>query len=406
MVTQSYKLDVIPGGVPVVVHCHQNDILARAFELDLYSRNGDLVIPVSASAYIEGYKPDGNAFSYAASLDEGKVAIDLHEQMTVLPGDVRCQCKVVDGVKVLISANFTLRVERDYTAGVDMSETEVPGLVQQAQAAAAAAEEAAANIDEEWFVNGAKGTTVDTYATTSKLTAGAINELKGRADTNASGISENSSIIATNTANISINKSNIQTNASEIAKIKSQISPNPTDMNNTNLFGYTALLHASEVVNLPTAGANHYYKVICMKGYQIASRYNEAGDSNAFQRMYVNGVWAPWSIVADAGTTNIGEFGLTKCTGSAMSLRRFGGNVVFQATLNTTADIAAGGSGEGFVIFPEGFRPLAGFGFVGQVGQGVRAFYIAPSGKMQVAGTAIIPSGTVVRISGSFFGGN
>lgn len=378
MITQSYNLDVVPGGAPVVVHCHQNDITARAFSLVLYSRNGVLTIPSGATAYIEGEKPDGHSFSYAATLDGLTVTIDLREQMTVLDGDVKCQCKIVSGAQVLISANFILRVAIDTTANTDMSETEVPGLVQQAQAAAEAAQEAAENIDANWFINGAKTTPINTYTTTSKLTDGAINELKGRADTNAA----------------------------LIAALKTPISPSPTDMNDTTLFGYTALLNAGSVLNLPTSSAGSYYKVLCLGTWQIASRYASSGDSRMYQRVYANSEWNDWSIVADDGNTNAGSFTYENCTGSNVSLRRFGRNVVFQATLNTTADIAAGGSGEGFVVFPQGFRPAAGFGFTGQVGIGTRAFYISPSGKVQVAGTDMIPSGTVVRISGSFYQGN
>lgn len=385
MITQSYNLDVVPGGTPVVVHCHQNDIMARAFGLRLFSRNGSLEIPTGAAAYVEGVKPDGNAFSYAATLDEGVVTCDLREQMTVVAGDVLAQCKVVSGAKVLIAANFILRVEMDHVEGADTSATEIPGLVQQAQAAAEAAEQAAQDIDANWFINGAKTTPVDTYTTTSKLTDGAINELKGRADTNASGIS---------------------TNAAVIAALKTPISPSPTDMNDTTLFGYTALLNAGSVLNLPTSSAGSYYKVLCLGTWQIASRYASSGDSRMYQRVYANSEWNDWSIVADDGNTNAGSFTYENCTGSNVSLRRFGRNVVFQATLNTTADIAAGGSGEGFVVFPQGFRPAAGFGFTGQVATGTRAFYISPSGKVQVAGTDMIPSGTVVRISGSFYQGN
>ena len=185
MIEQSYVLDVVPGGVAVVVHCHQNDVMARVFELRLVSRNGVPVIPAGASAFIEGQKVDGKVFSYEEELTsiagETSVIVSLREQMTVLAGDVKCQCKITSEGQVLICANFILRVEEDYTVGADTSETEIPGMVQQAQAAAEAAEAAAQNIDDEWFINGANSTNISTLETSNKRVVSAINEVRTQA---------------------------------------------------------------------------------------------------------------------------------------------------------------------------------------------------------------------------------
>ena len=376
--TQVYQLDIVPNGAPLVVNVHQGDLTQRVLTFQLYSSNGTLTIPSGATASIEGTKPDGNAFAYAASISGTTVTATVRAQMVALAGDIPTQIKVLSGSSPVYAANFILRVQEDVTANADVSDTEIPSLVVQAQAAAQAAEQAAQDIDANWFINGVKTTPIDTYTTTSKLTDGAINELKGSTDTNAA----------------------------LIAALKTPITPSPTDMNDTSLFGYTALLTGGSVLNLPTSSAGSYYRVLCLGTWQIASRYASSGDSRMYQRVYANREWNNWSIVADDGNTNAGSFTYENCTGSNVSLRRFGRNVVFQATLNMTADIPAGGGGEGFVIFPQGFRPAAGFGFVGQVGQGTRAFYISSSGKVQVAGTETISNGTVVRISGSFYQGN
>lgn len=153
MIEQKYVLDIVPGGVPVVVHCHQNDVIARAFSFKLVSRNGMPSIPESADAFIEGQKPDGKVFSYPAILyfvaGEHFVEIDLKSQMTVLAGDVKCQCKITQADKVLICANFILRVQDDYTVDADTSDTDIPGLVQQAQAAAEAAASSTGQLSEK-----------------------------------------------------------------------------------------------------------------------------------------------------------------------------------------------------------------------------------------------------------------
>jgi endonuclease/exonuclease/phosphatase family metal-dependent hydrolase len=146
---QQYNLDIVPNGAPLVVDVHQNDTSERQLQFRLYSSNGALVIPNGATASIEGMKPDGTAFAYSASISGGVVTADVQPQMVVLDGDVPTQIKVLAGGKPVFAANFILRVQADVTENVDVSETEIPSLVAQAQAAAEAAEHATSDLQME-----------------------------------------------------------------------------------------------------------------------------------------------------------------------------------------------------------------------------------------------------------------
>lgn len=177
MVNQTYNVDIIPGGAPVVVHLHQNDMIGRGITLNLFSRNGDLNVPNSATAFIEGQKPDGTFFSYNANRSGRKVSYTITNQMAAVRGDTWVQCKILSGNEVIMAANYIHRIQGDLINGAPVSGTEIPGLVQQAQAAAEAAERAAENIDDNWFINGANNTNLNNLTTRNKQVVSALNEV-------------------------------------------------------------------------------------------------------------------------------------------------------------------------------------------------------------------------------------
>ena len=175
---QRYNLDIVPNGAPLVVDVHQNDSSQRQLEFSLYSSTGVLTIPNGATASVEGMKPDGKGFAYDVSVSSsGVVTVNIEEQMVVLAGDVPTQIKVLAGGTPVYAANFILRVQADVIENIDMSETDIPSLVAQAQQAALEAQQAAANIDDTWFISGANSTELRFLHTTNKTVVGAINEL-------------------------------------------------------------------------------------------------------------------------------------------------------------------------------------------------------------------------------------
>lgn len=147
MVEQTYRVDMIPNGVPLVVHVSQYDTEARTLIFELYKGDVAYEVPAGAVASIAGTKPDKTAFIYPMEIDGNVVSIDLKQQMAIVAGDVLAEIQITNSNGKIGSANFVIRVER---GPIDedsvISETDLPifeELVSDAQAAAADAQTAA-----------------------------------------------------------------------------------------------------------------------------------------------------------------------------------------------------------------------------------------------------------------------
>ena len=133
MYTQSINLSVIPEGVRPVIHCSQYDTNIQAFRFKLYVRGAEYIIPDGVAVLMNGKKPDGNGFSYAAASITGNVAtFNTTQQMTAVAGDVLCELRVRASNQIIGTINFILRVE---PAPLDddtiISDTDIP-LIEQA----------------------------------------------------------------------------------------------------------------------------------------------------------------------------------------------------------------------------------------------------------------------------------
>ena len=133
MYTQSINLSVIPEGVRPVIHCSQYDTNVQAFRFKLYVRGAEYIIPDGVAVLMNGKKPDGNGFSYAAASITGNVAtFNTTQQMTAVAGDVLCELRVRASNQIIGTINFILRVE---PAPLDddtiISDTDIP-LIEQA----------------------------------------------------------------------------------------------------------------------------------------------------------------------------------------------------------------------------------------------------------------------------------
>lgn len=143
MITQTYQIDLIPSGEPVVVHVSQYDTEGRTLAFELYNGGVAYTVPVGTTASISGTKPDGTGFAYAMTVTGNTASIDIPQQMALVAGDVIAEIRLSDGDDIIGSANFIVRVERSaLDEDTAISQTDVPifeELVQQAQAAATTA---------------------------------------------------------------------------------------------------------------------------------------------------------------------------------------------------------------------------------------------------------------------------
>ena len=110
MITYRNKLDMTPGGVPLVINLSQYD---SDFTLifDLFTSNGDLTIESGTTVGIRGTKTDGNGYSVAASISSNAVTVTGDQQMTAVPGNNIFELTLYKNSKELNTANFILKVE-------------------------------------------------------------------------------------------------------------------------------------------------------------------------------------------------------------------------------------------------------------------------------------------------------
>ena len=90
MLTRPFSLDMVPGGVPLVIHVSQYDS-DQQLQLSLFSSQGKLTIPHNnLRAMIRGTKLDGNGIERTCEIsfvdDVAVITVQLTQQMTAIPG--------------------------------------------------------------------------------------------------------------------------------------------------------------------------------------------------------------------------------------------------------------------------------------------------------------------------------
>ena len=148
MNTQTIKLNLIPGGIPPIVHVSQYDV-GRPLAFELYDGLNAATIEAGTVIDIRATKPDGTGFEYACTWNNNVVSIATQAQMTVLSGSIECELHLVKDSQEIGTANFILEVEAAALRGdTDISETDLPDIIDMArsheQAAASSASDAEA----------------------------------------------------------------------------------------------------------------------------------------------------------------------------------------------------------------------------------------------------------------------
>lgn len=131
MTNQSFNLELIPKGVPPIIHVSQYD-KGQTWTITVTENGIPFTIPANTSVAVQGTKPDNTGFQYAGAADASVVTFIVQQQMTVLAGELDCELVLVNGDDQVATINFVLAVE---PAALDdetiISETELP-LIEQA----------------------------------------------------------------------------------------------------------------------------------------------------------------------------------------------------------------------------------------------------------------------------------
>lgn len=112
MITQTYSLDLVPNGKPVVVPVSQYDndrmLVFKLFESGVaYDASG------VASAVFTGRKPDDHFFMASMTVGSDNVSVALTAQMTAVAGNTKCEIILYDTEgNQLGTTNFVMQVEK------------------------------------------------------------------------------------------------------------------------------------------------------------------------------------------------------------------------------------------------------------------------------------------------------
>ena len=177
MITQTFDLNLIPEQAPVVIHCDQYDHGTGRLIVKLYE--GDVAYTPTGTATIQGRKPDGHGFDYAATLSGNTVTADLTAQMSAVAGRVRCQIVVTESTGRTGTFAFILEVQPSaLPSDSEMSDSDYQLIEQAIEETQQAAEDAqnAAEDAEAWAVGERGGVPVGptdpTYENNAEYYAG------------------------------------------------------------------------------------------------------------------------------------------------------------------------------------------------------------------------------------------
>ena len=159
-ITITRDLNVVPIGVPPVIHLSQYD---SDFTLvfNLYASTGALTIPSGTTAEIRGTKRDGNGYDADATVSGTTVTVTGDVQMTAIAGANIYELALYKNSKQLFTSNFILAVEPSALDGNTITSESVlkelnaiiagatvaSQAAQDAEDAADRAEEAAASVE-------------------------------------------------------------------------------------------------------------------------------------------------------------------------------------------------------------------------------------------------------------------
>lgn len=254
MTNQTFNLDLIPQGVPPIIHVSQYD-KGQTWEIHLHENGIVFPVPANTSAAIQGTKPDNTGFQFPAVITAGDnvVMFTLEQQMTVFSGDIDCELVLVNGDDQVATINFVLSVEpTTLDDNTVISETQLP-LIEQAAELGAVINNYATQIHADAETASTAATTATAAATSASAdatTATAAADDATASKTAAASSASNAATSETNAAASASAAASSETNAAaSAAAAQAAIA--------TDMTGATASVAGTHgLVPAPSAGDN------------------------------------------------------------------------------------------------------------------------------------------------------
>lgn len=133
MRVQSINLNLIPVGVMPVLHFSQFDRDVDGSIIYMIY-NGSVPFDLTnCEAVLEGTKPDSTVFSYPCTVHNNFLTTPTYSQMTSVLGDYAAEIRISKDGSVVGTLNFIVSVEVGGISTADLSNTEVPTLLDEIQ---------------------------------------------------------------------------------------------------------------------------------------------------------------------------------------------------------------------------------------------------------------------------------
>lgn len=179
MITEQLRLNLIPNGIPPVIHVSQYDV-GRTLQFIIYNGSSQYVFTSGESAILLGTKPDGHIFIYDLTISNNVLSIDTTEQMLAIPGNVKAEIRVQGADKDIGTANFIFAVEESpIYKDIIYSDSEIPA-IEQAAANIGQAKDAASQAKA--YRNGAQTAATNAAASASSASTSATNAAASEAN--------------------------------------------------------------------------------------------------------------------------------------------------------------------------------------------------------------------------------
>lgn len=179
MITEQLRLNLIPNGIPPVIHVSQYDV-GRTLQFTIYNGSSQYVFASGESAILLGTKPDGHIFIYDLTISNNVLSIDTTEQMLAIPGNVKAEIRVQGADKDIGTANFIFDVEESpIYKDIIYSDSEIPA-IEQAAANIGQAKDAASQAKA--YRNGAQTAATNAASSASSASTSATNAAASEAN--------------------------------------------------------------------------------------------------------------------------------------------------------------------------------------------------------------------------------
>lgn len=135
MTSQTISLDLIPQGVPPILHVSRYD-KGQTWYINILKNGTAFTIPSGYNVLIQGTKQDGTGFQYPCTYSGSQVTATEQQQMTTFEGDVPTEIRFYDEDEIIATLNFIIRVEPAALAeDTIISESDLPLLEEAVEAA-------------------------------------------------------------------------------------------------------------------------------------------------------------------------------------------------------------------------------------------------------------------------------